>query len=280
VDENQGEKPLSSEELLKRAREGLGVRKTPPGPSDDAETELFPPPGSEAPEDLVEPEPEPLVPAEPQEPVFAAPPRSDPSSWAPPRAQPDEESGWQPAAPQPPAPQPPAPGPAPTPRRGRSGGFRISKMWIVVIFVVGGVALFSFFDTSKSVDDIAIGDCFDLPDEEVFFEVETVSCTEAHDLEVFALVDLSDISSEFSTVAAYPGDDAVFDAAFNACYDRFEGYVGTPYEESAIYLHAFTPTFEGWTDVDDRVANCVLYARDAAQEEPIKSSESFRDSRK
>lgn len=274
MDENLGDKPLSSEELLKRAREGLGESKTPPEPPADFRIESFPPPAPDpAPDAPAQPEePEPAVPvsAEPDEPVFAASPPSDPSSWAPPPVQAEDESAWEAAT----------RGPAPGPVRKSGGGSVLSKMWIVVILVVGGVALFSFLDSSKSVDDIAVGDCFDYPEQDEFSTVDTIDCAESHELEVFALVDLSAISTEFSAVAAYPGEEAVLDAALDACYDRFEGYVGTPYEESIVYLDAFTPTFEGWTEVDDRIANCVLYVLDAAQEETIKSSESFKNSGK
>ena len=148
------------------------------------------------------------------------------------------------------------------------------------MLIVGGFALFSFFDTSKTVDDIAVGDCMNTPEDDVFFEIDPIDCAEPHDLEVFAVVDLSGVSSEFSLASPYPGDDAVYDAALDACYDRFEGYVGMPYEESVLYLDAFTPTFEGWTEVDDRVANCVLFEVNASQTEIVKSSQSLRNARR
>ena len=148
------------------------------------------------------------------------------------------------------------------------------------MLIVGGFALFSFFDSSKTVDEIAVGDCLDTPEDDVFdvfFEIDPINCTEAHDLEVFAIVDLSTVSSEFSLAAPYPGDDAVYDAALNACYDRFEGYVGMPYEESVLFMDAFTPTLEGWNEVEDRVANCVLFEVNASQTEIVKSTQSLRN---
>jgi hypothetical protein len=266
VDENKGDQPLSSEELLKRAREGLGVEKKSPEPPADFEIESFPPP-------TAEPEP-PLETAasEPPEesPTFDAPPpppptSSEPSSWAPPPVEPDS----QPAS--------TATGPAPSPVRKSGGGSVFSKLWIVVILVVAGFALFSFFDSSKTVDEIAIGDCLNTPEDDVFYEIDPIDCSEEHDLEVFALIDLSIISTEFSSVAAYPGDDAVYDAAWNACYDQFQGYIGMAYEESVLFIDTFTPTFEGWNEVDDRIANCVVFEVDATQTEIMKSTASLRN---
>lgn len=268
MDENQGDEPLSSEELLKRARDGLGTNDPTPEPPADFKIESYPPPEPEP--TLESPEPEPLVEA----PVVDAPPppvppdRSEPSSWAPPPVDSDSQSGWT------------STGPAPAPVRKSGGGSVFSKLWILVILIVAGFALFSFFDSSKSVDEIAVGDCLNTPEDDVFYEIDPIECTEEHDLEVFALVDLSAVSVEFSSVAAYPGDDVVYDAAWAGCYDEFQSYVGMAYEESVLFIDAFTPTFEGWNEVDDRIANCVVFEVDATQSEILKSTESLRNARR
>jgi hypothetical protein len=172
------------------------------------------------------------------------------------------------------------PGPAPAPVKGGGGRGIFSKLWILVVLVVGGIAVFSFFDSSKTVDEISVGDCLNTPEEDVFFEIDPIDCTEEHDLEVFALIDLSTVSSEFSLAAAYPGDDPVYEAAFNECWDRFESYVGMEYEQSVLYIDAFTPTFEGWTEVDDRIANCVVFEVNADQTEIQKSTSTLRNARR
>lgn len=212
-------------------------------------------------------EPLPTSPFEPDAPVEETP-SSDPSSWAPPPPiDSDTGSDWTATA----------PGPAPTPvKGGRSSIF--SKAWILVVLVIGGFALFSFFDSSKTVDEIAVGDCLNIPDEDVFFEIDPIDCAEAHELEVFALVDLGTLPSEitlgedFSLSAAYPGDETVSAAAFEACYDRFESYVGMPYEDSVLWMDVFTPTFEGWTEVDDRIANCLVFEVDGGDPPSITMS--------
>ena len=269
MDENQGDQPLSSEELLRRAREGLGSDDAMPEPPKDFSIDSSPPPVASPtpPPSYDPPEMEPADSFEPEPPVFDTPPASDPSSWAPPPATPAEPADWQSSM----------PGPAPAPVKGGGGRGIFSKLWILVVLVVGGIALFSFFDSSKTVDEISVGDCLNTPEEDVFFEIDPIDCTEEHDLEVFALVDLSAVSSEFSLGAAYPGDDPVYETAFDECWDRFESYVGMEYEQSVLYIDAFTPTFEGWTEVDDRVVNCVVFEVNADQTEIQKSTSSLRN---
>jgi len=270
VDKDQGDQPLSSEELLRRAREGLGDSTSEPPP--DFNIESYPPPVSEPEipttpelaEVIEEPPPPPLY--EPEPPIDVAP-ASDPSSWAPPSPV-ENDGGAQWTA--------TAPGPAPRPVRG-GGGSIFSKLWIVVVLVIGGIAMFSFFDTSKEVDDISVGDCLNIPEEDVFYEIDPIDCGEAHELEVFALIDLSTLSSEFSIAAPHPGDEAVTDAALDACYDEFEGYVGMPYEDSVLYLDVFTPTFEGWSEVDDRIANCLIFEVNASETEIVMSTGTLRN---
>ena len=252
--DNREDQPLSSEELLRRAREGLGESDMTDAAPPDFAIESFPPPADE---DATEPiaSVEEPAPSRFDEPTFTEPPppasatRNEPASWAPPPVDPANPADWTAASPA-------GPAPAEEPRRG--GGIA-SKLWIFVVLAVVGVGLFSFFDSSKTVDDIAVGDCLNIPDEDVFSTIDPLDCNEPHDLEVFALIDLSTVSPEYSSIASYPGDDAVYEAAFNECWDEFEFYVGVPYEESVIYLDVFTPTLEGWDERGDRIANCVLY---------------------
>ena len=146
-----------------------------------------------------------------------------------------------------------------------------------MVLVVGGFALFSFLDGSKTVDEIAVGDCMNLPEDEIFYEFDPIECNEAHDLEVFALIDLSVLSNDFSMTASYPGDTVVYDAAYEACWDKFRPYVGVDYEESVLFMDAFTPTLEGWDEVDDRIVNCVVFEVNGDATEMVKSSMSLRN---
>jgi hypothetical protein len=148
---------------------------------------------------------------------------------------------------------------------------------MLAIVAVVGLGVYSLFDSSKTVNDIAVGDCMNIPEDDEFSTIDTIDCTEPHDLEVFANIDLGVASSEYNSLAAYPGEDAVYEAAFNACWDAFEGYVGVPYEDSVLYLDAFTPTFEGWREQDDRIVNCLVFAVDEAAGEIVKSDSSLRN---
>ncbi|MCP3996322.1 MAG: hypothetical protein GY722_14880 [bacterium] len=280
MDKNNEDQPLSSEELLRRAREGLGESgedaAAPPAdfniessPPSAADPEMSPEYSDSSPtvsgisyepsDQPSPPDPEPYEPPSYDSPAFetpAAPPRSDPSSWAPPPV--DSDTDWAAAS-------------APAERSG--GG----KVWIfLAIAVVLGFGAFSLFDSSTTVDDIAVGDCLDTPSEDVFSTIETIDCSEPHDLEVFALVDLADFGPEFSSVASYPGDDPVYEAAQALCWDAFEPYVGVPYEESVLYLDAFTPTLEGWDERGDRIANCVLFEVNAANDGLVQSQHSLQ----
>jgi hypothetical protein len=281
VDENRKDEPLSSEELLRRAREGLGEPDIgDPAPPDFA-VESFPPPPADDPDELIAPVFEEGMSSsleEPEaprfdEPVFTDPTppvsesREDPSNWAPPPVDAGNPADWTATAPS---------GPAPAEVKNRGGGIA-SKLWILVVLGVVGVGLFSFFDSSKTVDDIAVGDCLNMPEEDVFSTIDPVDCTEPHDLEVFALVDLSSVGPDYSSIASYPGDDAVWEAAYNECWDEFEFYVGVPYEESVLYLDVFTPTLEGWDERGDRIANCVLYEVNVDATELIQSNRSLRN---
>ena len=266
MDENREDQPLSSEELLRRAREGLGDSKESTEQPADFKIESYPPPVAE-PERVFEPEtpntftappPPPIDDSPPPEaPTFESASDSDPSTWAPP--QPESDDAWRATT----------PGPAPAEVR-KSGGGIVSKLWIVVILVIGGFALFSFLDGSKTVDEIAVGDCLNMPEDDVFYEIDPLDCTEPHDLEVFALIDLSTVSPDFSTSVDYPGDALIYDTAIEECSAEFERYVGVPYVDSVIWLDAFTPTREGWEEVDDRIVNCVLFELNANQDDIAK----------
>ena len=132
------------------------------------------------------------------------------------------------------------------------------------LVVVIGIAVFvaiAVFDTSKSVERLEPGDCFDEPSAPVFNEVDPVSCDEAHDYEVFAIIEITPSltgAASASDLDAYPGNDAVYEGAAVGCLDHFEDYVGAAWEESLVWLNAFTPTQEGWEN-GDRTGICVLY---------------------
>lgn len=270
VDENKEEQPLSSEELLRRAREGLGDTESSNQPPADFQIESYSAPTVEpsfspvysddssptdsSNDDYVD---EPVA-ATPEQPKWSTPEPTTPKEQAPPWSPPPTDSGggdWTTPAPQPQT-------PAPAPRRSGIG----SRVGIFIgLIALLGFGVFSFLDSSKTVDEIEAGDCMNWP-EDVFYEIEPIDCAEPHDVEVFSNVDLGIAL----TSTAYPGEDAVYDAAYEACAARFETYVGVPYDDfgvpyanNLLFIDAFTPTLEGWVEVDDRIANCVVFAVDS-----------------
>jgi hypothetical protein len=105
------------------------------------------------------------------------------------------------------------------------------------------------FDTEDDADNIADAPTAD-PDSNQVVAVQGVPCTSPHDGEVFAIYELpyEDLPSETKLA-----DDAWF-----GCYQRFEDYVGTPYESSTLDIWTLTPTPEGW-DAGDREVRCYVF---------------------
>ncbi len=148
---------------------------------------------------------------------------------------------------------------------------RFGGLLVVGLIVVGFIA-FSAFDKTKAVDDLAVGDCLLMPENEEITSVESTECSEAHELEVFHLVTLTDSSS-----TPYPGEDAVFNRIMDQCVNSFEGYVGFDYQSSIWFVNAIYPTAESWNEQDDREGTCVLW-QPGVGDEPLTLTGSARNS--
>lgn len=280
VDQNNDDQPLSSEELLRRARQGLGESSaTPPA---DFSIESYPPPAPDLEDaavaepgelgDALEAEPDlvassfPVPDDTPPAPIEDLPRSEGVGSWAPPPVDSQEAPPW-------------ASGPAPQPTSAPARRVNFGRIVAIVvgIFVIGSV-LINFFDSSKTVDEIAIGDCMDIPEGDEFSTIDPIDCAEPHDLEVYAVLDIATQSSEFAVTAPYPGDNPLYEAALEYCLEPFEAYVGSEYELSTLWIDAFTPTVEGWEEFDDREIQCVLLQLNPELTDIVKSNRSFRNS--
>ena len=105
-----------------------------------------------------------------------------------------------------------------------------------------------------SVLDLRPGICFNI-DEAETDTVASVPCTQAHEFEVFFVVD-------YPGGRDYPSDDALEDFEDETCEgDAFESYVGLDYPSSRYYADAFLPTEETWAEGDREVV-CILYDPD------------------
>ena len=81
-------------------------------------------------------------------------------------------------------------------------------------------------------------------------DVTPISCEQPHDNEAYAAFDLPD--------GEYPGDAQVLAEGSARCLERFEGFVGVPYDSSGYDVDALTPTRLTWDDGDRRVV-CILF---------------------
>lgn len=119
-----------------------------------------------------------------------------------------------------------------------------------------GVVLAAASCSGTSVGEVKAGDCFNDPDEDVVTNLVLVDCSQPHDNEVYAQVQMDDTT--------YPGATVIEDFAVDACLGAFEPYVGRSYEESPLDYFYLSPTEEGWGD-GDRSVLCVLYSADLEQ---------------
>lgn len=114
---------------------------------------------------------------------------------------------------------------------------------------------------SGNVFELAVGDCFDdgdlvLGGVEEIGEVPLVECSEPHDNEVYAVVDVEG--------DVFPGDEAIRTEADDVCHGAFQGFVGLDYETSALDFGWLVPTAGSW-DAGDRVVACFVYRMDLAK---------------
>jgi hypothetical protein len=145
---------------------------------------------------------------------------------------------------------------------------QFSKLVLPVIGAgVIGVGYFSQVERDESgaivgagdVDafEIRLGDCFNdgsSTGAEEISSIDGVPCSEPHDNEVYALVNL--------TQASFPGEEAMESLAFEACLKKFEAFVGKDYESSSLDIFPIYPTRESWNELDDREVVCALYDLD------------------
>ena len=106
-----------------------------------------------------------------------------------------------------------------------------------------------------------VGDCFDdtaaLGAEEAgeVSNLPGVPCNDPHANEVYAVFAVD--------VDSFPGDEAMGELAFAKCLERFEGFVGTIYEESVLDITALYPSDQSWSLQDDREVVCAVYEMNA-----------------
>lgn len=107
---------------------------------------------------------------------------------------------------------------------------------------------------SVSAFQLRVGDCFD-DDTDLGEEVSSLAaipCAEPHGSEVYALVDHLGGDED-----PYPGEDVISQYSEDVCIPPFASYVGTPYEQSRLFITFLYPTAESW-GLDDREIVCIV----------------------
>ncbi len=142
------------------------------------------------------------------------------------------------------------------------------KSWGVYILVALGVIGYRAMTSADRDDSGAIigggsvdafeireGDCFDdASSMDSISSLPAVPCTEPHDNEAYAVFDVS--------LSEYPGEDAMWEMAYDSCMDRFEGFVGKPYEESALDIFTMYPSPDSFRQ-NDREVVCAVFDMNA-----------------
>lgn len=108
---------------------------------------------------------------------------------------------------------------------------------------------------SVEATSLKVGDCLaDDPDTEEVSDVDVVPCTQPHESEVYAAMDID--------AGEYPGQEAVETMAQDFCLAEFQPYIGTEYADSLVDIGYLTPTSYSWTLGNDREILCTAYRVD------------------
>ena len=120
-----------------------------------------------------------------------------------------------------------------------------------------------------SLFDLDEGDCFNSSEDPDAQDVALTDCGDAHEYEVYLVVDLDADASE-----PYPGTEAITAFVNEHCTERFAQFVGRAYEDSALWLYSSVPTEDSWAS-GDRTVRCSLYwpALDGAHQPLIGSAQ-------
>lgn len=134
------------------------------------------------------------------------------------------------------------------------------RVGVIGAIIIGAIILRPFL--SGNAGNLQVGDCFDEPatTEETIDDVQHRPCTDPHDAEV---VFVGNYTPDSET---YPSDEQ-FRTFFEAtCTSAFNTFTGLDFITDTTYdMSAYTPTFEGWNDDDDRKVICYAVRLDGAQ---------------
>jgi hypothetical protein len=137
-----------------------------------------------------------------------------------------------------------------------------------ILLIVAGFVVSCDRITSRA-EDLQVGECFDQPTETTeISDVQRQPCTEAHDAEVFLVVDHP--AAEGDT---YPISLTFGDFVEEQCTPAFNGYTGLDYDTATdLGFSYFYPTREGWNDGDREVTCYVVRVDDAKMTSSVRAA--------
>ena len=157
----------------------------------------------------------------------------------------------------------------PTPRTGPPTTPRALRSVVAAGLLL--VALLAAGCTRTAVT-FTIGECVNLPEGTEVTSYDAVPCEIPHDAEVFAL---PQVPGDATT--PFPGATSLDGFAEERCLEEFAEYVGTPYEDSDLFLSWIAPTSAAWGEAELREVTCLLIGLDEDQQ-PLQLSGSKRGS--
>lgn len=104
----------------------------------------------------------------------------------------------------------------------------------------------------ESAFSLKVGDCYNDPSSSgQISDVPVVPCGDEHQNEVVAIMMMDD--------GEWPGADAVSETADQMCFEKFEEFIGAPYETSDIDFFSIMPSEGSWKELNDRELVCSVY---------------------
>nr|WP_321182026.1 septum formation family protein [Microbacterium barkeri] len=104
--------------------------------------------------------------------------------------------------------------------------------------------------------ELQVGDCLPLVEydaEDQIYDLPVVPCEQPHTDEIYYIFQVEG-ESEF------PGDDPLYEIAWDGCIAQFEAFVGVPYESSVLDVYSYQPTRSSWARADDRTVHCIVFS--------------------
>jgi len=112
---------------------------------------------------------------------------------------------------------------------------------------------------------IKVGDCLnDATASGTVTEVPIVPCSEPHDSEAYASIQVED--------GDFPGDEAIKEQADADCVAAFGDFVGVEYNDSELEYTYYFPSAESW-EQGDREILCEVYDPDSQTTGSLEGSE-------